>query len=164
MIVLPILLLLKPNQASKPKKHAICLEKKEGNLNELLIESRTIQNRLLKTSTLIPFERADQEYQSSLLVTYHYFLEQDDVYGYEIIAQQLESKATVKNNNNENCSNAARNLPGALPESLQRSVNLASEKGCSIWVTVLPLSEHGFALHKGAIQDALALQLWLIPS
>ena len=116
---------------------------------------------------LIPSKKVDQEYQSSSLVTLalqDHILEQNDVYGHEIITQQLESKATVKNINNKNRSNTASNLLGALSESLQRSVNLASEKGSSTWLTVLPLSEHGFALHKGACHDALALRYGWLPA
>ena len=32
------------------------------------------------------------------------------------------------------------------------------EKGASSWLTTLPISECGFALHKGAFRDALALR------
>ena len=35
-----------------------------------------------------------------------------------------------------------------LPDDLQRSVKLASEKGSSTWLTVMPLSGHSFTLHK----------------
>ena len=42
-------------------------------------------------------------------------------------------------------------------------MKLASEKGSSISLTVLPLSEHGFALHKGAFHDALALRYGWTP-
>ena len=42
-------------------------------------------------------------------------------------------------------------------------MELASEKGSSTWLTVLPLSEHGFALHKGAFHDALALRYGWTP-
>ena len=56
-----------------------------------------------------------------------------------------------------------RDLTELLPASLQRAVSLASEKGSSTWLTVLPLSEHGFALHKGAFPDALALRYGWIP-
>ena len=35
---------------------------------------------------------------------------------------------------------------------------LAQEQGASSWLTVLPNEEFGFALHKGAFHDALALQ------
>ena len=34
----------------------------------------------------------------------------------------------------------------------------ASKKGASAWLTTLPIEEHGFALHKGAFRDALALR------
>ena len=54
--VLPILLLQKPQRASKTKEHIACLERrlkswKEGNLNNLLLEGRAIQRRLPKFST-----------------------------------------------------------------------------------------------------------------
>ena len=35
---------------------------------------------------------------------------------------------------------------------------LTQEKGASSWLTTLPISEHGFALHKGGFRDALALR------
>ena len=52
----------------------------------------------------------------------------------------------------------ATELNQLLPDTLQRAMDLASEKGASSWLTALPLSEHGFTLHKGAFQDALALR------
>eukprot|EP00731_Ephydatia_muelleri_P014129 Em0007g1439a len=45
-----------------------------------------------------------------------------------------------------------------LSESSQRSMVLTQEKGASSWLTTLPISEHGFALHKSAFRDALALR------
>ena len=42
--------------------------------------------------------------------------------------------------------------------SLKRSVELASEKGASNWLTVLPLKEHSFSLHKTAFHDAITLR------
>ena len=35
-------------------------------------------------------------------------------------------------------------------------MDLSHEKGASTWLSVLPLEEYGFALHKGAFRDALA--------
>ena len=37
-------------------------------------------------------------------------------------------------------------------------MELGSEKGASSWLSVLPIEEHGFALHKGAFRDALCLR------
>ena len=34
---------------------------------------------------------------------------------------------------------------------------MSSEKGASSWLSVLPIEEHGFALHKEAFYDALCL-------
>ncbi len=38
-----------------------------------------------------------------------------------------------------------------------RTLDLASERGASNWLTSLPISEFGFSLHKGAFVDALCL-------
>ena len=45
-----------------------------------------------------------------------------------------------------------------LPENLRRSMDLAGEKGASVWLTCLPIEEFGFCLHKRAFLDALALR------
>ena len=49
-----------------------------------------------------------------------------------------------------------------LPASLQRSMEVAT------WLSMLPIQEHGFALHKGAFTDAFCLRYgWqpnLLPS
>ena len=45
----------------------------------------------------------------------------------------------------------------ALP-TLQRQLELISEKGASCWLTSLPLKEYGFLLNKQEFQDALALR------
>ena len=47
---------------------------------------------------------------------------------------------------------------GMAEPYLQRSVELAQEKGSSAWLTVLPVAEHGFHLHKGEFHDALCLR------
>ena len=52
---------------------------------------------------------------------------------------------------------SADSLKQTLSVSLQCSMDLAQGKGSSIWLTPLPVQEFGFALHKWAHQDALAL-------
>ena len=94
----------------------------------------------------IPSKQADQEHQSSLLITsalYDHIISQDEDYGYDIIAKQLESKATVRQQTKEKNSKDAHDLTALLSDSLRRSVNLAKEKGSSSWLTALPLTEHG---------------------
>ena len=45
-----------------------------------------------------------------------------------------------------------------LPPTMKKAAGLAQEKGASAWLTVLPIEEHGFALHKGAFRDAMTLR------
>ena len=44
------------------------------------------------------------------------------------------------------------------PKNLERALELASGKGASNWLTVLPVQEHGFSLHTTAFHDAIALR------
>ena len=50
-----------------------------------------------------------------------------------------------------------------LSSSLRLALDLAVEKEASTWLTALPLDEYGFALHKSAFQDALALRYSWLP-
>lgn len=55
-------------------------------------------------------------------------------------------------------------LTASLTEPIQRCVLAAREKGASVWLTALPLENHGFALHKGAFRDCIALRYgWPLP-
>ena len=45
-----------------------------------------------------------------------------------------------------------------LPHDLCHIVQLSSEKGAYLWLSLLPIVEHGFALYKGAFRNALCSQ------
>ena len=47
-----------------------------------------------------------------------------------------------------------------MPANLHHIVSVSSKKGAPSWLFVLPIEEHGFALHKGA----LCLQYGWLPS
>ena len=55
-------------------------------------------------------------------------------------------------------------LSDLYTDDLARAVHLAKLKGASSWLTVLPISDHDFALHKSAFRDALALQYGWLPA
>ena len=59
--------------------------------------------------------------------------------------------------------NDASQLKSGIPTSLQHSMSLAQEKGASSWLTALPVEEFGFAVHKDAFRDALALHYGWAP-
>ena len=54
-------------------------------------------------------------------------------------------------------STKASELKFSLSAKLQRILSYATETGASSWLTVLPMQEHSFALHKGAFRDAICL-------
>ena len=60
------------------------------------------------------------------------------------------------------CAEASQ-LKEQLPADIQRSMELASEKGASNWLSTLPLEKYDFALHKGAFRDAVCLRYGWIP-
>ena len=127
----------------------------------------TLPARLGGLGIRIPSETAASELQSSLLVTSSlkdHILDQDREYGHNIIADQLQNRATINRLNRERSIRDADDLYSQLSDSLQRAVNLAKGKGASTWLTVLPLTDHGFALHKSAFHDALALRYGWTPS
>ena len=51
-----------------------------------------------------------------------------------------------------------------LSRPLNHAVSLAQEDGASTWLSARPVEEHGFALHKSAFRDALALRYGWEPS
>ena len=56
------------------------------------------------------------------------------------------------------CILRTEDLHSQLPPQLQKAVDLAQEEGAPTWLTALPLKDHGFALHRAALHDAMALR------
>ena len=85
-----------------------------------------------------------------------------------IVAQEAnqtvdpDSTSTIKKNirksNRLRHVQLASNICDQLSPEQRRCVELAKEKGSSSWLSVLPLEEHGFYLHKGEFKDALCLR------
>ena len=67
-------------------------------------------------------------------------------------------KHEIRKTNSEKTIQAADFLKQLLSTSLPLSMDLAQEKGSSVWLISLPIQEFGFALHKQAFRDALALR------
>ena len=52
----------------------------------------------------------------------------------------------------------AAHIREVAPQKVQRTLDLAAEKGSSVWLTVLPLREMGFNLNKRDFRDAIKLR------
>ena len=77
------------------------------------------------------------------------------------ISEVLEAKASIRQSNREHQAQQAKSVHGDLSPQLKRHVELAMEKGASSWLSVLPLDDHNFSLHKGAFKDAICLRYGL---
>ena len=73
----------------------------------------------------------------------------------------MSAKAEIQHLRVQQAAQAMDKVKVDSPDSLKRSVELASEKGASSWLTTLPIADFGFKLHKGAFHDALAFEIWL---
>ena len=73
------------------------------------------------------------------------FLSQMGEYTYEVLADQITAKNEVKTRRRQQGEHQIRET---LSPSMQYAMDLSKEKGASNWLTVLPLEEHGFSLHK----------------
>ena len=91
-------------------------------------------------------------------------LEQASHYSYEVLSDQINAKSEVSSRRRNDAKVRAGEVRESLPGALQKSLDLAAEKGASSWLTSLPIEEHGFTLHKGAFRDALALRYGWSPS
>jgi hypothetical protein len=89
---------------------------------------------------------------------YDLILQKKTHYPLSVIEAQIQAKKQLHQSKQQQTQDTAANLLPQLSESSQRSMVLTQEKGASSWLTTLPISEHGFALHKGAFRDALALR------
>ena len=79
-------------------------------------------------------------------------------YSLEILNAQIHAKQDARKSRQEEQKSLTTSVRTSLGNPLKHALDLAQEKGASTWLTSLPLEEFGFALHKGAFRDALALR------
>lgn len=87
----------------------------------------------------------------------------DTTYSLDIECEQANLIKEVKQRKEDTMREISLRVHNSLPPDLQTSVNLASEKGASNWLSSLPLQEYGFSLHKSAFWDALSLRYGWTP-
>ena len=64
----------------------------------------------------------------------------------------------VKSERGQKIKERAEVIRDGTPRNITRSLDLAGEKGSSVWLTVLPLREMGYNLNKGEFRDAIKLR------
>jgi len=130
-------------------------------ISEVERELFALPTRLGGLGLTKPTEMAELEYTSSQKITAPLaalILIQQHEITYDTVIDQERAKTEVRQSRQQHQSTRATQLHSRLPRHLQRAVELCSEKGASSWLSVLPIEDHGFALHKGAFRDALCLR------
>ena len=85
-------------------------------------------------------------------------IQQNSSYSHSMKMEQQREKQQIKNDQWKEWENQAAILYQQLPEQMQRAMDCSSKKGASNVLSMLPIAEHGFALHKGVFRDALCLR------
>lgn len=108
-----------------------------------------------------PAKESLRHYEASVAITtplVDVIVRQDPQFPLDTHLNQLDLRAEAKSSHHSALMSQSDALMESLSEDMKRSVELASQKGASIWLTALPIAEHGFSLHKSAFRDALALR------
>jgi hypothetical protein len=129
--------------------------------NDELRELLALPCRLGGLGILEPTCLAGHEHKASKEITtpiVRSILLHEGRYTPETLADQLCAVTEIRTEKRARLSSHARELKSSLPPDLQRVLDLSQEKGASNWLTVLPIEEFGFSLHKGAFRDALAVR------
>ena len=92
-------------------------------------------------------------------------LQHDALYGAETVSSTKVAKSSVRQDSRAAVQARRRLIYNGASPSVQRSMDHASEKGASSWLTALPIEELGMHLHKGDFRDAVYLRYnWELPN
>ena len=127
----------------------------------------SLPSRLGGLGIINPSNDASSLFTSSFNITaplVDLILKQSSIYSMDALELQLIAKQQAIADRRQFLSSLFNQILPILSPKLQRSVLLSSEKGTYSWLTTLPLSDHGYALHKGAFCDAVCLRYGWQPS
>ena len=111
-----------------------------------------------------PMDVSDGLYKNSVEITHSIvslILEKRQEIPEDAHLEMKRCKGEIKKQNRSCQMETAANLN--LDDNLKRQREFATEKGASIWLTILPLEKEGFALHRSAFKDAVSLRYGWAP-
>ena len=76
----------------------------------------------------------------------------------ECTADTMKIRQDLKVQKRKQTQEKLEDLRKEATTNMKLAMDLAMEKGASSWLSVLPIEEFGFLLHKGAFRDAIALR------
>ena len=115
-----------------------------------------------------PIQTADTEFRNSVFVTTNLTAlikrQETDLSNYNRDTIKL-SMSQVKAEKEEALLGQLSDLKGLVTEKMNRSIDLACEKGSGAWLSALPLQSLGYTLNKQEFRDSICLRYgWRIPN
>ena len=86
------------------------------------------------------------------------FYSEDPQYSWDSYFDQIEIKTESRRTHHSALNYQIEEVKEFLPDDMLKPVEMAGQQGASIWLTALPINDHGFAIYKSAFRDALALR------
>lgn len=125
--------------------------------NDILRELFSMPPNLGGMGLANPMISADHQHRASLHITkslVENICQQENVSP----SNTLQAKAEMKAERRSKQKQQVENLLPKLSAQLQRHVQLSQQKGASVWLTAMPIEQHGYTLHKSDFKDAIALR------
>ena len=94
-----------------------------------------------------PCQEAEREYTSLIEVT-----------APEVEALVKSAQYAMRNKRTKELEERAARIKQEAPQKTRSALELAAEKGASVWLTVLPLQELGFTLNKRQFREVFKLR------
>ena len=108
-----------------------------------------------------PVSETTAQHKASLNITrplVELILNQSKTLPPETVLKQREQNLEVRASNRQAQETATSHTIPILLTTLKKAVEMSREKGASSWLTVLPVEEHGFTLHKRDFRDTFFLR------
>ena len=133
----------------------------QGTPNPTMRSLFSLPARLGGLGVFNPTKECSRLYQTSEAITYplvNLIVKQDPLYSSETYFDQIEIKTESTRTYHSAQNFQIEEIKEFLPDDMLKPVEMAGQQGASIWLTALPIKDHGFALYKSAFHDALALR------
>ena len=121
----------------------------------------SLPSQLGRLGIVNPCASCAVQFVSSLKVTsplVSLLVEQISEFTVNALNEQHVLKQEVHLTNHHSSKELAAAIHPLLSLELQQAREFASLKGASSWLTVLPIDEHGFSLHKSDFRDAVCVR------
>ena len=90
-------------------------------------------------------------------------LQQSSTLPHSVLDQQQSIFRDLLKHKQQALTDAARSICHQSPSDLQYIIDCLQQKGAPSWLTSLPIEQHGFVLHKGALTNAICLRYGWTP-